>query len=208
MKNIPFIWKKENPIKTNIYQHRQIHSHIYRHSYMKHGKHEKIRATLTPLHRNTNAFECTFRNIRTLSNTHTQRSRHSHWVLQFRTRFRLLHSHKRRQSMNRLTTFRISAFLLKETTYHSKPYKRRMCEKKPNIFIKQIFPPKKETKPRQTPETLTQYKSRSHTFWTVPIKNWEKGKNWFINTFTNTQHTHTWKQIWLKSKLQNRKSQF
>lgn len=51
--------------QTNTY------THIYRNSYIKLEKDEKFRATLTPPHRNTNAFECTFRNIRTQSNIHT-----------------------------------------------------------------------------------------------------------------------------------------
>lgn len=65
--------KEGKPIKTNIYQHRQKHTHIYIEIVTYNTKeHEKVRATLTPLHRNTDAFECTFRHIRTQSQTQIQ----------------------------------------------------------------------------------------------------------------------------------------
>lgn len=102
MKNIPFIWKKEKPIKTNIYQHRQKHTHIYRNSYIKTRKNmTKLELHSHPPHRRFWMHFSTHTYTVKLTHTQTQRSRHSHRVLKFRTSFRLsqihTYKHKSRQ---------------------------------------------------------------------------------------------------------------
>lgn len=131
----------------------------------------------------------------TYVHTQAHRSRHSHQVLNFRTRFRLshTHTHKPRQSMNRHKTFRNSAFLLKETTYHSKPYRRRQCVKKYKYFYKTNLSLKNKTNTNtQTPSPNTNRTTICFVFFNSDEGLKERKKRIHKHKHTNT---HTWKQM-------------